>query len=244
MKKSKSTSGWLYAEKWGLLTLVACVLVFGLFLQCGGVFFYDVEDCLEFTKEELEVVKSRVGGFNSVNDCVKAKVEVVEWYRLRMVRDSKKEKELATDSDLLESANARLNAENVVGKQCLDREKALKGRAFISAKELSLMGEKPCLFVAFDNTPATYDLTGDADREYGSGYFPVLERLSDGWVKTVDKLEGAPAGWYTVVYFQSSWLSPKWRDTRFGSFNGHYNVQPNVLELCPIPEDAKNASPP
>lgn len=70
---------WLFAEKWGLLTLVAFVVAFGLFLQCGGVFFYDTgEDCMQFSEMERSVIG---GGIYSAAGCRKAQAAVIGWYR-------------------------------------------------------------------------------------------------------------------------------------------------------------------
>lgn len=69
----------LFVEKWILLAIAACVVLFGLFLQCGGIFCYDMgKDCMQFNEAEKAVI---YGSVYSAASCRKAQAVVIESYR-------------------------------------------------------------------------------------------------------------------------------------------------------------------
>lgn len=111
----------------------------------------------------------------------------------------------------------------------------------MSVEELKKLSDVECVYIARWNTTDYLDPDGKVwnGNAIDGGYYPVLEKLPNGLVKTVEKDGDGTVGTYTVVYFQQDALSTDWRKTAWGEAFGNYDIEPNMPELCPLPEDAR-----
>lgn len=151
---------------------------------------------------------------------------------------------LAAVNAEVETANAEEDSKFVenmraaLGMPPVETEKS--AMTFIPAEELLAKKPVKCLFVASWNVPAFYDHNGVVWNgvSYDGGYYPVLETLPNGMIKTVEQRK-APEGKFTVIYFPKEAMAKDWRKTEWGQQEGNYDIDSDVPELCPIPKDAK-----
>lgn len=119
-----------------------------------------------------------------------------------------------------------------------ERDQAAKQ---MSAEELKKLSGVQCLFIARWNTMDYLDPSGHVwnGNAIDGGYFPVLETLPNGLIKTVEKGGDGTVGIYTVVYLPKDALSIDWRKTAWGESNGSYDIESDIPELCQLPDDAR-----
>lgn len=182
----------------------------------------------------IDDLKAQVAKFKSDQEAAAADIKDGE----KCVRDR-----LAAVNAEVEAANAEDDSKFVenmraaLGMPSLEEEKSTM--TFIPAEEL-LAKKVKCLFIASWNVPAFYDFNGLVWNgvSYDGGYYPVLETLPNGLIKTVEQ-RNAPEGKFTLIYFRKDDMAKDWHKTEWGRQEGNYDVNPNVPELCPIPKDAK-----